>query len=59
MEQTFEKYQLINELTGRIVYQLAIDSNCNDHEDRKYKKLNQIALQYSIPVNSLFWEQVR
>ena len=57
--QTFEHYRLINEITGRIIYFLSIDSEQKDYEDRKYRKLREMSNRYNIPEHKLFWESYK
>ena len=56
MEQTFNKYRLINQQTGRIVYFLLLDSTLNDFEERLDKKKTQMAYKKQIPHHKMYWE---
>jgi len=56
--QIFNHYHLISKIHNRIFYYLSIDNSLKNHEERKLKKLKEIAKRDSIPENTMLWIEV-
>lgn len=57
--ESFAKYRIIYEPTGRIVYQMMINDIENDHHERLCRKMDQLSYQYGYEVKDMFYETVR
>lgn len=56
-----EKYRLINNIDGQIVYHLALDPELSsqEQETRMEKKKNQMVYEKNIPYEQMFWENYK
>lgn len=56
--ESFAKYILINQQTGRTIYELAINNETPNHHERICQKAHQLANKWTIPFENIIWEHL-
>ena len=60
-EETFSKFRLYNQVTGKLVYSLMINDNesANYFEDKKHLKKQEMSDKHNALYHEMYWEDVR